>query len=157
MKILGIDPGFGLCGFAVLSKEQNELKLENFGVIKTDSKQPFTERLQEIADDFSALLKKHNPDVVSIEDLFFVQNVTTGMQVAHVRGVIMYLAVQHGARIVEPKPVEVKHSFTGDGKADKTAMKQMAKMMFGLEKSPKIDDAADAIAVAHFAAQSLAF
>jgi crossover junction endodeoxyribonuclease RuvC len=159
MKIIGIDPGFGLCGFAILEikKNKNNPKLINFGVIKTKPQTNFASRLLEIAEDFEHLLKKHQPQILSIEDLFFVQNVTTGMNVAHVRGVILFLAHKFGLKIVEPKPVEVKHSFTGNGKASKTEMKKMAQILFNLKKSPKTDDSADAIAVAYFATQGIDF
>lgn len=152
MKILGIDPGFGLCGFAVLETSKNETpKLLTFGVISTTVGDSFSDRLVELSDDFQSLLDKHQPEIVSIEDLFFAKNVTTGMQVAHARGVILFLAKKFGCQIIEPKPVEVKSSFTGNGKANKSEMKKMAKMVFKLEANPKIDDAADAIAVALFA------
>jgi len=154
MKIIGIDPGFGLCGFAVLDDKNNKLDLKTFGVIKTTPKTNFADRLLEIAEDFEKLLQKHQPNVVSIEDLFFVQNVTTGMQVAQVRGIIILLAYRFGCQIVEPKPVEVKNCFTGNGQATKPDMKKMAQLLFKLEKMPRLDDAADAIAVAYFVAQN---
>ena len=158
MKILGIDPGFGLCGFALLEKpDKGELILHTFGVIRTEPNTDFGDRLLEIAEDFQKILDTHRPDVVSIEDLFFVKNVTTGMGVAHARGVLMLLAKKFGVRIVEPKPVEIKSCFTGSGKADKRQMKKMAELIFGLECSPKVDDAVDAIAAAYFAVQSLDF
>ena len=153
MKILGIDPGYGLCGFAVLekSREISEFNLLTFGVISTPPKKNFAERLLEIADDFQNLLNKYNPQIVSIEDLFFAKNVTTGLQVAQVRGILIYLAQKFGCQILEPKPVEVKSSFTGNGRATKLEMKKMAKLMFNLENNPQIDDAADAIAIALWA------
>lgn len=158
MKILGIDPGFGLCGFAVIEKKKNkELDLQTFGVIKTKPQKNFANRLLEIAEDFESLLKQHEPDVLSMEDLFFVQNITTGLNVSHVRGVLLYLAHKSGLQILEPKPVEVKHCFTGNGKATKAEMKTMAQIIFQLEKSPRIDDSADAIAIAYFAAQHIDF
>lgn len=156
MKILGIDPGFGLCGFAVLETyTKNEPSLQTFGVISTTVGDVFSDRLVELADDLQRLLDEHKPDIVSIEDLFFAKNVTTGIQVAQARGVIIYLAKKFGCQIVEPKPVEVKSSFTGNGQASKADMKRMAKMMFNLEQNPQIDDAADAIAVALFATQRI--
>jgi crossover junction endodeoxyribonuclease RuvC len=156
MKILGIDPGFGLCGFAVLeSREKSNPELKTFGVISTKPQTNFAKRLIEIADDIEHLLEKYQPDIVSIEDLFFAKNVTTGLQVAQVRGIIIYLAKKFGCQIIEPKPVEVKSSFTGNGKATKSEMKKMAKMMFHLKQNPQIDDAADAIAVALFATQRI--
>ena len=146
-----------MCGFAVLNTKKGEISLETFGVMKTKPNSNFSDRLLEIADDFRALLKKHNPDIVSIEDLFFVQNVTTGIQVAQVRGVLLLLAHQHGARIAEPKPVEIKQCFTGNGKAGKLEMKKMAQLMFQLEKAPKLDDGVDAIGAAFYAAQNVDF
>ena len=157
MKILGVDPGYGLCGFAVLNKDKGNISLETFGVIRTKPNSNFQDRLMEIANDFKAILSKHKPDVVSIEDLFFVQNVTTGIQVAQVRGVLLLLSHEHGAQIVEPKPVEIKQCFTGDGKASKSAMKKMAQMIFKMETTPKLDDGVDAIAAAFYAVQNIDF
>lgn len=154
MKILGIDPGFGRCGYAVLEKSAEKLHLVNSGTITTKSGDPFPERLAELANDIESILKRFSPEIVSIEDLFFVQNVTTGIQVAQARGVVILLAQKYGCRIVEPKPVEIKSCFTGNGKATKTDMKNMVQMVFQLEKSPKIDDAADAIGAAFWASQN---
>ncbi|MCF7830495.1 crossover junction endodeoxyribonuclease RuvC [Candidatus Gracilibacteria bacterium] len=154
MKILGIDPGFGLCGFAVLDEKNKQLDLETFGVIRTTPKKNFADRLLEIAQDFEKLLQKYQPDIVSIEDLFFTKNVTTGMQVAQVRGILILLSHKFGCRIVEPKPVEVKNCFTGNGRATKPEMKKMAQLLFKLEKIPHLDDAADAVAIAYFVAQN---
>ncbi len=151
MIILGIDPGYERCGFAVLHKNGADISLKTFGVIRTKAQKNFALRQQEIAEDFQHLLDTHKPNIVSIEDLFFVQNVTTGMKVAQVRGVLIYLATVAGARVVEPKPVEIKSSFCGNGKADKQEIKRMAQMMFGLESQPKLDDAADAIAAGFWA------
>ena len=152
MNILGIDPGYGRCGFAVLNTETETL--ETFGTITTKPQTNFAARLLEIAEDFEYLLNKYKPQILSIEDLFFVNNITTGMQVAQVRGILIYLAHKHGAQIVEPKPVEIKQSFTGNGKASKKDMQKMAQMIFGLEASPIIDDTADAIAAAVFATRT---
>jgi crossover junction endodeoxyribonuclease RuvC len=149
MKILGIDPGYDRCGFAVL---ENAV-LKNFGTVVTDRKLDFASRLTELATDFSALLKKYNPDVVAIEDLFFGQNVTTGIKVAEARGVILYLSQKFGCQIREPKPVEIKQCFTGNGRASKADMKKMCCLEFGLEDVPKLDDAADAIAIAVWASR----
>ena len=152
MIIIGIDPGYDRCGFAVLEKKQNALSLLDFGIMKTDKKDDFHVRQTEIGNDFSDLLAKHKPDILSIEDLFFAQNTTTGLKVAQIRGILIYLAHNRGCQVLEPKPVELKSHFCGDGKADKKAMQQMAQITFGLTHSPTIDDAADAIAAAHFGA-----
>ncbi len=153
MIILGIDPGYERCGFAVLEKNKGKITLLNFGVIKTTARSDFASRQIEIAEDFEHLLDKYKPNILSIEDLFFVQNVTTGLKVAQVRGILIYLASKAGCQIVEPKPVEVKSSFCGNGKADKKEMQRMAQMTFNLEAQPKLDDAADAIACGFYAGQ----
>ena len=148
MIILGIDPGFGRCGFAVLDVQGADMKLMTSGAMTTKPQTNFAERLREIAEDFQALLDRYKPDIVGIEDLFFAQNVTTGLQVAQVRGVLTYLTTKFGAQLREPKPVEVKSGFTGNGKASKAEIKKMVELTFGKNACPKLDDAADAIAVA---------
>jgi crossover junction endodeoxyribonuclease RuvC len=152
MIIIGIDPGYERCGFAVLQQTGNQSKLLTFGTIKTKAQTNFLARQQEIAEDFSALLARYKPDKLSIEDLFFAKNVTTALKVAQVRGVLTHLAYDAGLAVVEPKPSEVKKFFCGDGSADKKAMQQMAQVTFNLKNSPKIDDAADAIAMAYYGA-----
>lgn len=147
--IIGIDPGFERCGYAVLNKSKLGIKLLSFGVIKTSPQDDFIRRQAEIAADFQTLLDKYKPDVLAIEDLFFVQNVTTGLKVAQVRGVLTHLAHNSGIKILEPKPTEIKKFFTGNGGADKKAMQQMAVQTFGLTQSPKLDDTADALAIAY--------
>ncbi|MBT3348826.1 crossover junction endodeoxyribonuclease RuvC [bacterium] len=151
MKILGVDPGYGRCGFAILDDE----KLGRFGVISTEPGKNLADRLVELAGDFEEILKTENPDVVSIEDLFFVQNITTGIQVAEARGILIFLAKKAGCQIVEPKPVEIKKSFTGNGSANKSEMQKMARLNFGLDRNPKLDDATDAIAAAFFAVRTV--
>ncbi len=154
MKIIGIDPGYERCGFAVLEKSGSQLNLLNFGIIKTSAQKDFSNRLLEISEDFEHLLDKYKPQVVSIEDIFFVQNVTTGIKVAEVRGALIYLAKKFGCQLAEPKPVEVKSAFTGNGKASKQEMQKMVQMTFQLDQTPKLDDAADAIAVGFWAGQN---
>lgn len=152
MIILGIDPGYDRCGFAVLEgSNPHKPTLKTFGIIKTSPQDDFLVRQSEIAADFKSLLDTHKPDIVSIEDLFFAQNVTTGLKVAQIRGVLSYLAHEAGCQVFDPKPVEIKQSFCGDGKADKVQMQQMAQVLFGLTQSPNIDDAADAIGAAFWA------
>jgi crossover junction endodeoxyribonuclease RuvC len=155
--ILGVDPGFGRCGFAILEKTKKAEILKAFGTMKSLPRKNFPERLIEIAEDFQEILEKYKPDIVSIEDLFFVNNVTTGIQVAEVRGVLIFLAKKFGAQICEPKPVEIKKTFCGNGKAKKTEIQKMVKLYFNLEESPKCDDAADAIAIAFFATRGFDF
>lgn len=142
MKVLGIDPGYGRCGFAVLDNN----KLITCGVITTPSISYFPQRLKELGEDFESLIKQHKPETIGIESQFFMQNVTTGLKLANARGVMMYIAANHGIPVIEPSPKEVKAAFTGDGNATKAAMRDMAERTFG--HRAKIDDAADAMAVA---------
>lgn len=157
MIILGIDPGYERCGFAVLKKQTHKITLHHFGVIKTTAQKDFSNRLLEIAEDFQHLLDKHQPNLVAIEDLFFVTNITTGIKVAQVRGTLLYLSKKAGCLITEPKPVEIKSTFTGNGKADKTEMQKMTQLIFKLEHLPKQDDAVDAIGAAFWGAQNHAY
>ncbi len=152
MITIGIDPGYERCGFAVLQQTGNQSKLLTFGTIRTKAQTDFLVRQAEIAEDFLVLLERYKPQKLSIEDLFFAKNVTTGLKVAQIRGVLTYLAYEAGLRVIEPKPTEVKKFFCGDGCADKKAMQQMAQITFNLKDSPKIDDAADAIAMAYYGA-----
>ena len=151
--ILGVDPGFGRCGFAVIEKQKTNLQLETFGTIQTSPKSNFPDRVAEIGTDFQSLLEKYRPEMVSIEALFFGQNVSTAIRVAEVRGVILYLSQIFGAQICEPKPVELKLAFTGNGRASKSEIKKMAQIRFRLPESPKLDDSADAIGAAVFGAE----
>ncbi|MCL4161403.1 UNVERIFIED_CONTAM: hypothetical protein GTU68_004276, partial [Idotea baltica] len=102
MKIIGIDPGYGTCGFAILEKNKiGKVVVLDFGTIQTKPQTYFPSRLQELAEDFQHLLDTYKPDVLSMEDLFFAKNVTTGMQVSQVRGIFLYLAHIYGTKIVE--------------------------------------------------------
>lgn len=148
MRILGFDPGYGRLGFGVVDASRGKATAVTFGVITTVAGRKQQDRLLEINNDAESLIKAHKPDLIAIEELFFVKNVTTGLKVAEVRGILLYLAAKHGIRVQEVKPVEVKMALTGYGKADKSQMQQMVKAVFGLSKIPKPDDAADALAIA---------
>ena len=148
MRILGIDPGYGRLGYAVIDVARGKAAPVSFGVVTTEAKGKTGERLLEIAADVRAVLKKYQPEKMVIEELFFAKSVTTALKVAEVRGVMFLLAAEAGIPVVEVKPNAVKLAMTGYGKADKKQMMQMVKVVFGLEKLPKIDDAADALAIA---------
>lgn len=148
MRILGFDPGYGRLGFGVIDVARGRATAVTFGVITTTPKQKTPDRLKEIAEDVEGLIKGYKPDVLAIEELFFAKNVTTGLKVAEVRGVLLLLGARYGLEIREVKPVEVKVTMTGYGKADKRQMQEMVKVVFGLSVIPKPDDAADALAIA---------
>jgi len=151
MTVLGIDPGYGRCGFGVIVRDDdapNGWRHKASGVITTSCDVDFPDRLLEIANDLIAIIDKHRPRMLVMEELFFAKNTTTALKVAQARGVIMLTARRSGLEIVEVKPNEVKQALTGYGAADKRQMQEMVKTVFGLASIPQPDDAADALAVA---------
>lgn len=146
-RILGFDPGYGRLGFGVLDVD-NQPTYVTCGVITTTPDQQASERLKEIAADVRQLIERHTPDLIAIEELFFAQNVTTGLKVAEVRGVLLLLAAEANIPTVEVKPVEVKMAVTGQGNADKAQMQKMIALLLALDRPPSPDDAADALAIA---------
>lgn len=148
MRILGLDPGTATTGFACIDVENSHIKLVDVGCIKTSSKLALADRLFELAEDLNKLLKKWRPDTLAIEKIFFAKNVKTGITVAHARGAIVYLAQKHNLEICEYSPTEIKIAVTGDGHADKLQIQKMVMMICNLDRLPKSDDAADALAIA---------
>lgn len=143
-RILGIDPGTGICGFGVL---EGRTALD-FGVIATPAHTPLPERLLDIYESLQEIIALNHPQVMAIEKLFFKQNITTGITVAEARGVVILVARQHNLPIYEYAPNEIKKALTGYGMADKKQMQEMVRQHLSLEKVPQPDDAADALAVA---------
>jgi len=148
MKILGIDPGIGRTGYAVLEQTGKEIKLLDCGCITTKPGQPEADRLFEIKTDLTTLIKKHHPHTACIESLFFQTNVKTAMSVGQARGVALVTAAEHKLKIVEVTPLQVKIATTGYGKADKRQVQTMIVKLLKLKKIPRPDDAADAAAIA---------
>ena len=148
MRILGIDPGYGIIGFGLVECSRNHFQLLRCGAITTPAGMDFSARLEIIYEDMRELLKVAQPEVVAIEELFFGQNVTTGIGVAQARGVILLAIRQAGVQIASYKPAQVKQSVVGYGNATKYQVMDMTKRLLGLQQMPKPDDAADAIALA---------
>ena len=148
LVILGIDPGFAIVGWGVISYRSNTLLPVAFGAITTEAHTDFNLRLKQIYDDTVELITKSNPDAVSIEKLYFTTNVTTGIQVAQARGVILLAAQQAGVPIYEYTPLQVKTAVTGYGKARKHQVMEMTRRLLHLKEVPKPDDTADALAIA---------
>ena len=148
MRILGIDPGYGITGFAVIDAERNDFRLITCGAITTPAHTDFSVRLEMIYEDMRRLLEMAKPDTVAIEELFFGQNVTTGIGVAQSRGVILLAIRQAGLEVHQYKPMQVKQSVVGYGSATKHQVQDMTKRLLRLRAMPKPDDAADAIAIA---------
>ena len=148
MKILGIDPGYGITGFGLVEAERGQFRLLRCGAITTPPNSDFSWRLEIIYNDMQELLRVTQPDVVAIEELFFGQNVTTGIGVAQSRGVILLAIRQAGLEVHSYKPMQVKQALVGYGSATKHQMQDMTKRLLHLHAMPKPDDAADAIAIA---------
>ena len=148
MRILGIDPGYGIIGFGLVDAQRGAFQLLRCGAITTPAGMDFSARLEIIYEDMKQLLDVAKPDVVAIEELFFGQNVTTGIGVAHARGVLLLAIRQAGIPVYSYKPAQVKQAVVGYGNATKHQVMDMTKRLLGLQQMPKPDDAADAIALA---------
>ena len=148
MRILGIDPGYGTTGFGLIEGSRGQFTLLRCGAITTPPGADFSARLEMIYEDMQELLRVCQPDCVAIEELFFGQNVTTGIGVAQSRGVILLAIRQAGLEVHPYKPMQVKQSVVGYGNATKHQVQDMTRRILRLEKMPKPDDAADAIAIA---------
>ena len=148
MRILGIDPGYGITGFGLIESNRGQNTLLHCGAITTPPNTDFSWRLEVIYNDMVELLRVSKPDAVAIEELFFGQNVTTGIGVAQARGVVLLAIQQAGLQVTAYKPMQVKQALVGYGNASKHQMMDMTKRLLHLKEMPKPDDAADAIAIA---------
>ncbi len=148
MRIIGIDPGTGILGFGVVDVVKNKTTLITAGVIKTPAHTPLEERLVEIFNGLNEIIIETQPQTMSIEKLFFAQNVTTAISVSHARGVAMLAGQLAGLSIAEYTPLQIKQTLTGYGKADKKQVQEMVRLQLKLVEVPKPDDAADALATA---------
>lgn len=148
MRIIGIDPGTGILGFGVIDVVAGKTTMVDAGVIKTPAHTPLDERLEEIFDGLTEIIADTKPSVMSIEKLFFAQNVTTAMSVSHARGVAMLTGRKAGLEIAEYTPLQIKQTLTGYGKAEKKQVQEMVRIQLGLKETPKPDDCADALAAA---------
>ena len=148
MRILGIDPGFATIGFGLVEADRGQVHMVTYGAITTPAGLPLSRRLYEIGTDMEDLIGQLKPDVISIEELFFNTNITTGIAVAHGRGVILYAAEKCGIPLYEYTPSQVKLAVTGYGKAEKHQVMDMTKRLLKLKSVPRPDDAADALALA---------
>ena len=149
MKILGIDPGIGICGFGLIETSGRAgAKALDYGAVTTTVDGPLPARLLELYNSLIEVFDECKPEVVAVEKLFFSKNVTTGIAVAEARGIVLLVAEQHGLPVYEYSPNQIKLSLTGYGAATKTQIEEMVRVHLGLDKKPKPDDAADALAVA---------
>jgi len=148
MYILGIDPGFGRVGYGIIEYKNNKYRPVEYGCITTPAKEKLSLRLKQIYDDLENVISRYNIDAAAVESLFFNTNITTGIQVAEARGVILLALEKHNIAISEYTPLQVKQALIGYGRADKTQIKKMVKEMLKLDNMPKLDDTTDALAIA---------
>ena len=148
MRILGIDPGYATIGFGLVTSERAQVHMETYGAITTPAGLPLSRRLYQIGVDMEDLIGQLKPDVIAVEELFFNTNITTGIAVAHGRGVILYAAEHCGIPLYEYTPSQVKLAVTGYGKAEKRQVMDMTKRLLKLKAVPRPDDAADALSLA---------
>jgi len=148
-KILAIDPGTAATGYAILEKSKHATKpdVKEYGCITTTAKTPLPERLGILAKDLRKIIKKYKPEELAVEKLFFAKNVKTGIAVGQARGVILLVGAENRLQISEYSPAEVKQAVSGYGQAPKAQVQKMIKTILSLEKTPRPDDAADAIAI----------
>lgn len=148
MRILGIDPGIAIVGFGLIESNRGSVRMLQYGAVTTEAGLPLATRLVQIENDMTALIAQLKPDEIAVEELFFSKNITTGIAVAHGRGVILCTAERLGVPIFEYTPMQVKQAVAGYGLADKNQVMDMTKRLLKLKAVPKPDDAADALAIA---------
>lgn len=156
MLTLGIDPGTARLGFGLVD-DTDGLHAVEFGVVETSSGGPMPLRLVELYDAIEALIAQRRPDALAVEQLFFARNVTNALAVGQARGVVLLAAARAGLSVAEYTPSEVKQAVAGYGKADKAQMGEMVRIILGLDRVPRPDDAADALAVALCHSQTAPF
>lgn len=148
MRILGIDPGLAIVGWGVVDYQNTKFRTVAYGSIQTPAHTRTEERLKSIYEGMKSLFETYHPDAMSIEELFFDKNITTGIRVAEARGVILLTAEQAGIPIREYTPMQVKQAVVGYGKAEKKQVIAMVTRILNLKDPPKPDDTADALALA---------
>ena len=148
MKVLGIDPGYGRCGVAVVEKSDGKESLIFSDCIETTAADAFPDRLAAVADACKRLITKFGPDAVALEKLYFQKNQKTAMQVAEVRGALLTIAAESSVPVAEYTPGQVKSAAAGYGSADKAAVAKMLHVLLRIDKKIKHDDEYDAIAIA---------
>lgn len=149
MRILGIDVGFAICGWAVVESAGSVVRLIDFGVIQTDKSMQIQDRLEIVYSGVREIIKKFDVEQVAVEDIFFSKNSKTVINVSQVRGVILLAGQQEQAEIFKYTPLQVKMAVTGYGKAEKIQVQEMVQRIFKLKELPRPDDAADAVAIAY--------
>ena len=157
MRILGIDPGFAITGYSIIDYQGNKFKLIDSGAVTTKAGVSFPLRLTKIYDDLSMIIDEYKPDAISVEELFFNNNVKTAINVAQARGVVLVVECQKQIPTYEYTPLQIKQAVAGYGRADKIQVQKMVKAILNVEKLPKLDDTTDSMAAAICHAHSARF
>ena len=157
MRILGIDPGFAITGYSIIDYQGNKFKLIDSGAITTKAGISFPLRLTKIYDDLSMIIDKYKPDAISVEELFFNNNVKTAINVAQARGVVLVVGCKNNIPTYEYTPLQIKQAVAGYGRADKIQVQKMVKAILNVETLPKLDDTTDSMAAAICHAHSARF
>jgi len=148
MRILGIDPGSGSTGYGIIETDGSEHKTVLYGAIKTHARRPFQERLLNIHTELRQILSHERADVMAIEGIFHAANVQSALKLGHARGIALLVAAQYNLAVYEYSPLEIKSAVVGYGRAEKSQIQTMVRLILGLPEIPAPDDAADALAVA---------
>jgi crossover junction endodeoxyribonuclease RuvC len=146
--IVGFDPGLATLGYGVIEVNNNSVKMLDYGAVITPKEDSLPLRLEKIEKGVKYILEKFKPEEIAVEELFFVKNITNGIAVAHARGVLLLTATKYCDKLFEYTPLQIKQALTGYGRAEKRQIQEMVKTYLKLEKIPRPDDAADALAVA---------
>jgi len=154
MKILGIDPGTATTGYGIIEKQADSLTLIKYGIITTKANKELADRLLEIHQELTKIIKKYKPQIIACEQIFFFKNVKTAISVSHSRGVVLFAAASSRVPVLEVTPLQAKQAVACYGRATKTQVQKMVKILLNLDKMPKPNDAADALACAIYAANT---
>ena len=157
MRLLGIDPGYGITAYSIIDYIGNKFKLITSGAVLTEAKVSFPLRLEKIYRELDDIIKEYKPDAMSVEELFFNNNAKTAINVAQARGVILVVGRMNGIATYEYTPLQVKQAVVGYGRADKIQVQHMVKAILNVEKLPKLDDITDSMAIAICHAHSAMF
>lgn len=157
MRILGIDPGYAITGYSVIDYVGNKFKLITSGAIQTKAKTSFQARLTIIFDELDAIIKEYKPDAMSVEELFFNQNIKTAISVAQARGIVLVVGYKNNIPTYEYTPLQIKQAVVGYGRAEKKQVQQMVKAILKVQEVPKLDDITDSMAIAICHAHSAKF
>ncbi len=157
MRLLGIDPGTSLIGYGVIDVTGKNYQAVDYGAFRTASNINNAQRVKTVFDFFDKLIKKHHPDQVALESLFFFKNAKTVIKVSEIRGVLMLVAAANGVEIREFTPLQVKQAVSGYGRAEKKQIQKMVKMILSLKEEPEPDDVADALALAICCANTIVY